>query len=351
MNRTRKEVTGRRPLRPAREAGASASARPHTASSKAERQLPCAQGYVVAVLERSAAAGSAVNSGVLAAARALAARKHACALVAVSDEGAAQLKSFGVDRTLLAQALPPQACAEWLEAVRAELGASHVVLAATPASNDIARRLAALGGHSVAIGVIDLREGGAIRRSPRPDRQLCGAVPVVLTVEPGAAEDAVDEPGQALPLALQTRLPAGAGVVQLHPAESLTLRADELPLDQAPFVVGAGAGLNDWDAFQRFAARVGACVGGSRVACDRGLLPRERQIGASGTKLAAQFYIATGISGAIQHLAGIEDCQHVVAVNRDPSAPIFQRAELGIVCDADSLLASVLEQLGVEVPR
>lgn len=129
--------------------------------------------------------------------------------------------------------------------------------------------------------------------------------------------------------------------------EIVTPSASAMPLRDADFVVSGGAGVCDWTTFSMLAARLDAAVGGSRVVCDQGDLPRDRQVGASGLQVTARAYLAFGISGAPQHLEGIQACQHVISVNTDPKANIVSRATLSICCDAQAVMAAMLGKLEV----
>jgi electron transfer flavoprotein alpha subunit len=126
----------------------------------------------------------------------------------------------------------------------------------------------------------------------------------------------------------------------------LPIDPDAVPLSEALLVCGAGNGVTDWSAFRDVAGALGAARAGSRVICDAGLLPRDRQVGASGTSVTAHCYLAFGISGAPQHLQGIARCENVIAVNTDPHAPIMKRADLAIVADAKAVMLALAHLLG-----
>jgi electron transfer flavoprotein alpha subunit len=119
--------------------------------------------------------------------------------------------------------------------------------------------------------------------------------------------------------------------------------AAQVALEEADFIVSAGNGVTDVPAFERLASTVGAAIGASRVAVDDGKFPRDKQIGATGKTVDASIYIAFGISGAVQHLQGIKDCRHVIAVNLDASAPIAKRANLTIIGDAAETIAALTD--------
>jgi electron transfer flavoprotein alpha subunit len=139
------------------------------------------------------------------------------------------------------------------------------------------------------------------------------------------------------------------------PRESFILAVEEVPADpatvalgEADFVLSAGHGVSDFEAFRALAVALGATPGASRRVCDAGLMPRAAQVGASGTVLAARCYFALGIAGAPQHLQGIAGCEHVLAVNTDLHAAMVARAGLAIVQDAQLVMPALLTALREE---
>ena len=114
-----------------------------------------------------------------------------------------------------------------------------------------------------------------------------------------------------------------------------------VPLKEADFIVSAGNGVTDWNAFHAVADALGGAEGGSRVVCDAGLLPRGRQVGASGTLVEPRCYLAFGIAGAPQHLQGIARCERVVAVNTDLHADMVKRADLAVIADAQAVMPAL----------
>ena len=123
--------------------------------------------------------------------------------------------------------------------------------------------------------------------------------------------------------------------------------AAQLALEEADFIISAGNGVSDVPAFERLAGTLGAAMGASRVAVDDGKFTRDKQIGATGKTVEASVYIAFGISGAVQHLQGIKDCRHVIAVNLDGSAPIVKRANLTIIGDTQATIASLIDAVAL----
>ncbi|MCM5704657.1 electron transfer flavoprotein subunit alpha/FixB family protein [Larsenimonas salina] len=125
------------------------------------------------------------------------------------------------------------------------------------------------------------------------------------------------------------------GQVEVDPAS--------VALGEAEFILSGGNGVKNWDRFHNAALQLRAAEGASRVAVDNGFMPRERQVGATGTWVSARVYIAVGISGAIQHLQGIERCNKVVAINNDGGCDMVKRADLAIIGDAEGVLEALVE--------
>jgi electron transfer flavoprotein alpha subunit len=120
-------------------------------------------------------------------------------------------------------------------------------------------------------------------------------------------------------------------------------------LSQAERIVAVGRGIKAQEHLalvSQLAAALGAEVAASRPICDAGWLPMERQIGSSGQTVAPKLYVAVGISGAIQHVVGMKGARTIVAVNKDPEAPIFEVADYGIVGDLFEVLPAITAALG-----
>ncbi len=137
-----------------------------------------------------------------------------------------------------------------------------------------------------------------------------------------------------------------AAQIRTTPGEPFRGSAQTVDLGSAQLIVSVGRGIKDADNLplvQELATALGAELAASRPICDNGWLPMERQVGSSGQTVAPKLYLAVGISGAIQHLVGMKGSQCIVAINKDPDAPIFEVADYGIVGDLFEVVPALTE--------
>ncbi|WP_245636358.1 electron transfer flavoprotein subunit alpha/FixB family protein [Achromobacter kerstersii] len=210
---------------------------------------------------------------------------------------------------------------------------------------DLGRRLAAATRDTVATHVVALtHEGAASAYSGNTRMQwraLSRGLPRIVLLAPDVVDERLPFIGHGKRAQL-TPLRASSAYRD-HGTRSLP--ATEVDLQEADLIVAAGNGVRDLTGFQGLADALGAAVGASRVAVDDGRFPRSQQIGATGKTVSASAYLAFGISGAVQHLQGIKDCRHVIAVNLDASAPLVRRADLSIIDDTQSVAQALLAEV------
>jgi len=138
------------------------------------------------------------------------------------------------------------------------------------------------------------------------------------------------------------------GAIRNRPKDPYRESARAVDLAAAEIIVAVGRGIREQDNIalvETLAQALGAEVGASRPICDNGWLPMERQVGSSGQTVSPKLYVAVGISGAIQHLVGMKGSKTIVAINKDPDAPIFEAADYGIVGDLFEVLPALTEEI------
>ncbi len=263
-------------------------------------------------------------------------------LVAGSDAGSAAAeaaKVAGVSKVLHAEGAEyANALAENLAPLVVSLagGYSHVLAAATTSGKNVMPRVAAaldVAQISEIIEVVDaetfvrpIYAGNALATVKSSDATK------VITVRATAFEAAAAEGGSA-----GVESAASAGDAGMSTWNGSELSKSERPeLTSAGIVISGGRGMQSGDNFpmlEGIADKLGAAVGASRAAVDAGFVPNDYQVGQTGKVVAPELYVAVGISGAIQHLAGMKDSKVIVAINKDEEAPIFQVADYGLVAD------------------
>ncbi|MCW2249261.1 electron transfer flavoprotein alpha subunit [Azospirillum fermentarium] len=294
---------------------------------------------ILILAEHDSATLKRVTLSVIAAAQKIGGEIHV--LVAGQGAGAvaeATARATGVVKVLLADdAVYTHQLAEPLAALLVSLAPqySHVLAAATSMGKNVLPRVAAL------LDVAQISEITAVVAADTFERPIYAGNAIatvrssdgvkVITVRTTAFEP-VTETGSAPVEALAAA--ADPGVSSFVSAELSTSERPELT--SARVVISGGRGLQSGENFhllEAVADKLGAAVGASRAAVDAGYVPNDYQVGQTGKIVAPELYIAVGISGAIQHLAGMKDSKVIVAINKDEEAPIFQVADYGLVAD------------------
>jgi electron transfer flavoprotein alpha subunit len=244
-----------------------------------------------------------------------------------------------------------------LEQILPRAAPQVVLISADTVGREIAPRLARRMTAALVTEAVDLGiEDGAIvaRRQVYGGRAIASLVvterPAVLSVKPRALD--IPEPKPATATIEDVAVAIDAGALTTRVREVLREQAD-VGLEDAQVVVGGGRGMGGPDGFkllEELAALLDGAVGASRPPADAGWVPISWQIGQTGKTVRPALYIAVGISGATQHIAGASGARTIVAINRDPEAPIFSMAHLGIVGDyrevVPALIARVRELKG-----
>ncbi|MGW4718178.1 electron transfer flavoprotein subunit alpha/FixB family protein [Nocardia sp. NPDC004260] len=234
-----------------------------------------------------------------------------------------------------------------LAALTESVSPAAVIVAASAEGKEVSGRLAARIGSGLLVDVIDVKSDGTAVHSIfggafTVDAKVTGDVPVI-SVRPGAVE-ASAQAGAGEKVTVE--VPAQEeGVVKVTSREPVA-GGDRPELTEASIVVSGGRGVGSADNFsvvEALADSLGAAVGASRAAVDSGYYPGQFQVGQTGKTVSPQLYIALGISGAIQHRAGMQTSKTIVAVNKDEEAPIFEIADYGIVGDLFNVAPQLTE--------
>jgi electron transfer flavoprotein alpha subunit len=173
-----------------------------------------------------------------------------------------------------------------------------------------------------------------------------GPAPYFVTLQIGAWRADQAARGNAAAPVRALAVAAGDAPVREKPEAPFQQAKQAVDLSQAERIVSVGRGIKEQSNIalaQQLAAALGAELAASRPICDAGWLPMERQVGSSGQTVAPKLYVALGISGAIQHLVGMKGSNTVVAINKDPDAPIFEIADYGIVGDLFEVVPAIIE--------
>jgi electron transfer flavoprotein alpha subunit len=259
-----------------------------------------------------------------------------------------------VEHPLLAQYTADGFSLALEQLIRAE-AAEYVVFPHTYQVRDYAPALACRMGQVLIGDVVAIEPGPVLTRQLLQGRLNGGYRhsrngPCLLSVQAGAFRaDTFDAPPAAGPAPIATFTPTiEPAQIRTRPGEPFRGSEQTVDLGSAQRIVSVGRGIKDAEHIpmvQELAAALGAELAASRPICDNGWLPMERQVGSSGQTVAPRLYLAVGISGAIQHLVGMKGSHCIVAINKDPDAPIFEVADYGIVGDLFEVVPALTEAL------
>jgi electron transfer flavoprotein alpha subunit len=229
---------------------------------------------------------------------------------------------------------------------------THVVFPHTYQVRDYAPALACKFGQVLIGDVTGIEDGPIFTRQLLQGRlngsyRHSGSGPCFVSVQAGAFRADADANPGAAPAPIEIFTPTlDAAQIRTKPSEPFRESAQTVDLGSAQRIVSVGRGIKGAEnlpLIEALANALGAELAASRPICDSGWLPMERQVGSSGQTVAPKLYLAVGISGAIQHLVGMKGSQCIVAINKDPDAPIFEVADYGIVGDLFEVVPALTE--------
>jgi len=271
-----------------------------------------------------------------------------------AELAAAQVKEVVTVEHAALEPYTPDGFTAALQDAITQLAPSHVLLPHTYQTRDFAPKLAARLDRALLTDVTGIKAAGAETAFTRPmfqgkltaDVVPQGPAPHFVTFQIGAYRvDQVAKGAAAAPVrALSVTVDASA--IREKPEPPFQQAKQAVDLSQAERIVSVGRGIKEQANIalaQKLADALGAEIAASRPICDAGWLPMERQVGSSGQTVAPKLYLALGISGAIQHLVGMKGSSTVVAINKDPDAPIFEIADYGIVGDLFEIVPAIIE--------
>lgn len=279
---------------------------------------------------------------------------HGLDSVAESIQNLGALKILIADHAALAEPLADK-YAFVLARMARHCQATSLIGVSSTLTKDILPRAAALLDAAMLTDVIDVEGQGSDLRFVRP--LLAGSLLATVMIEGPLKVLAAKNAAFSTPSTVAERSPVDSIAIDpLALPDGMTWVQRELPSSQRPdlgearVVVSGGRPLKDRETFDRLigglADALGGAVAATRAAVDTGMAPNELQVGQTGRSIAPELYVAVGVSGAIQHMAGVKDSKIIVAINRDPDAPVFQSATYGLVGDLFQIVPEMITCLG-----
>jgi electron transfer flavoprotein alpha subunit len=223
-----------------------------------------------------------------------------------------------------------------------------IILGASINGKDLAARLAARLDAGLVMECINIKQDNGKLVFTRPmyagkilaDIEIEGT-PKIAAIRPNVMTIAESEKNVTV-----DRVDVRVGEVKTSVVEKIIEEGNKIELTEADIIVAGGHGTNgDFTAIEDLASALGGAVGASRFAVDEGWRPHSDQVGQTGKIVSPSLYIACGISGAIQHVAGMSTSKNIVAINKDPEAPIFSKSDIGIVGDLAEIVPAITEEV------
>lgn len=264
-----------------------------------------------------------------------------------------ELEKYGADKILVADdpvlaEYTTDAYTNVLANIIKPLDPELIIIGASTQGKDLAARLAARldAGMAMECVAIRLENSGLVFTRPMFGGKVLADVEIEGTPKIAAVRPNVMSIAESPKTASVEKADVRAGDVATSVIETKAEAGDKVELTEADIIVSGGRGTGgDYAVIEELAALFGGAVGASRSAVDEGWRPHSDQVGQTGKVVSPNLYVACGISGAIQHLAGMSTSKYIVAINKDPEAPIFSKADFGVAGDLFEVVPEIIEEV------
>lgn len=264
-----------------------------------------------------------------------------------------ELEKYGADKILVADdpvlaEYTTDAYTNVLANIIKPLDPELIIIGASTQGKDLSARLAARldAGMAMECVAIRLENSGLVFTRPMFGGKVLADVEIEGTPKIAAVRPNVMSIAESPKAASVEKADVRAGDVATSVIETKAEAGDKVELTEADIIVSGGRGTGgDYAVIEELAALFGGAVGASRSAVDEGWRPHSDQVGQTGKVVSPNLYVACGISGAIQHLAGMSTSKYIVAINKDPEAPIFAKADFGVAGDLFEVVPEIIEEV------